>query len=175
MWICTLASLLWTQTTISTIYMNLGTVQSESNSILESVLFWGSKKRLRPKKKKCLFPITRPSQKNSADSTKFFSNFRKKIFIWVIFGDAMLPAKNKMAAARSGTSPRRSITIFSLGNQHIFVKRSESCRLNGERSFSTRFLWKKRSFVDRIRIWKVSYTISEIDYVIVRGNGHTEK
>jgi len=32
------------------------------------------------KKKKCLFPIPRPSQKNSADSTKFFSNFRKKDF-----------------------------------------------------------------------------------------------
>ena len=31
------------------------------------------------------------------------------------------------------------------------------------------------SRVDKTRIWKVSYTISEIDYVIVRGNGHTEK
>ena len=94
-------------------------------------------KNLLGQKKKVLFPIPRPSQKNSADSTKIFSNFWKKHFIWVIFGSAMVPTKNKMAALR-GTAPRSCLnTMFSLGNQHIFGKRSESWRLNVDGSFST--------------------------------------
>ena len=129
----------------------------------------------RQKKKKVFVSDNPTESKNFRRLNKIFFQIFEKKFIWVIFGSAMLPAKNKMTAAWSGMTPWRSITIFSFENQHIFGKRSESCRLNGERSFSTWFLWKKRSFVDRTRIWKVSYTISEIDFVIVRGNGHTDK
>ena len=98
---------------------------------------------LKAKKKSVCFRYPDRVKKIPPTQRNFIQIFPPKKKFWVIIGSAMVPARQNKMAAR-GTAPRRrSITIFYMGNRHIFGKRSESWRLNGERSFSTLFLWKK--------------------------------
>ena len=85
--------------------------------------------KLGQKKKSVCFRYPDRVKKIPPTQRNFIQIFKKKKIIWVIFGSAMVrrfrPAKQDGGAR--GTAPRRrSITIFYMGNRHIFGKRSES-------------------------------------------------
>ena len=118
------------------------------------------------KKKKCLFPISRPSQKNFADSTKFFSIFQEKKFISVNFGKKPFreDARIQDGVRRSRSAPLRTCFVWY---HDLFLDKS-SINLDKERNLH--ILFKRDRFLPRVSakkgplltvrvVWKVNKSL----------------
>ena len=133
------------------------------------------KKKYKAKKKKVFVSDNPTESKKFRRLNEIFLKFLKKKIYLGNFRLCDGPDEiQDGGSARHGASPTFYHDIFLWKSTYL---RKKKWILTIERRLIVfnPILVENRSFVDRTRVWKVSYTISKIDFVIGRDNGPTEK